>query len=148
MPKVKQSLRQANRLPNEVKPGSIFTGKWFTGMIEVISINHSENELHVLLTSSDNKSYQWKETWDLELTEIGFKYGDYFWQTDFDGYPEFRLGNCDNELFANFLNWSGGVMPEKSDNRQILIFCNILGGLDLSLGYTSQEAYKELTTCK
>ncbi|MDC7249488.1 MAG: hypothetical protein PQJ49_06205 [Sphaerochaetaceae bacterium] len=56
----------------ELVTGLKFTGKWFTGKIEVLSVDEDKNELKVYLNDS------WEETWNLEHTRIGFSRGDYF----------------------------------------------------------------------
>lgn len=56
-----------------IKPGFIFTGKWFKGRIEVIKI--VDNDLHVLLNTGGQ---DWSEVWNYSHTKLGFNNGDYF----------------------------------------------------------------------
>lgn len=57
--------------------GSIFTGKWFTGKVEVTKIE--ENDLHVSLQKKQETfTSNWNEVWNYEHTKIGFRRGDYF----------------------------------------------------------------------
>lgn len=53
-----------------LKKGFVFTGKWFDGKVEVVSVNG--NDLVVRLNDS------WQETWNLKHTIVGFDNGDYF----------------------------------------------------------------------
>lgn len=57
--------------------GSVFTGRWFTGRVEVTKIE--ENALHVSLQQK-HETYisNWNEVWNLDHTKIGFNRGDYF----------------------------------------------------------------------
>ncbi len=63
-------------LNGEIKKGFLFTGKWFTGLVEVLSTN--KNDLEVKLRSQINSGSYWYETWNLEHTKVGFQQGDYF----------------------------------------------------------------------
>ena len=56
-----------------IKKGDVFTGKWFTGRVEVEAIEN--NDLHVTLTKDGTT---WTEVWNLEHTIAGFQRGDYF----------------------------------------------------------------------
>lgn len=61
------------------KKGFQFTGKWFTGLVEVQSVEG--NDLHVKLwhTRTPNEDDSWRfETWNLQHTEWGWKNDDYF----------------------------------------------------------------------
>lgn len=63
----------------ELKIGLLFTGKYFTGTVEVLEIKRQTNELEVRCKNTDHTSSQWWfETWDLGVTERGFSSGDYF----------------------------------------------------------------------
>lgn len=57
----------------KIEVGSVFTGKWFTGKVEVFDIQG--NDLHVHLEKGNSK---WCEVWNLEHTKAGFERGDYF----------------------------------------------------------------------
>ena len=102
------------------------------------------NILHVWLTSPDgDHSSQWSEEWELDIVNAGFGQGDYFWQDEFTGYPERRLGKRDNELVADFMSWSGGFKPEECDHDQIKMYCN--AALIVTLGFSAKAAFNELT---
>jgi len=62
------------------KKGFIFTGKWFTGKIEVLEVKEDSNELEVKLQhkvdATENESW-WFETWDLGVVKRGWG-EDYF----------------------------------------------------------------------
>lgn len=63
----------------QLRIGLLFTGKWFTGIVEVLEIKRSTNELEVKCRNSDHSSSDWWfETWDLGVTERGFGTRDYF----------------------------------------------------------------------
>lgn len=125
----------------EIRPGAVFSGKWFTGRVEVMQINRAENILKVKLSNGHPNS-MWNEDWDLEIVEIGFRTGDYFWKDDFPGYPERFHGPGDGELRADFRIWSGGHFPEECSRQEIAIYSN--AALSTDLGYTSKEAYDVL----
>ena len=60
-----------------IQKGAIFTGKWFTGKIEVTKIEG--NNLFVSLQKKhETHISNWNEIWNLEHTESGFDRGDYF----------------------------------------------------------------------
>ena len=75
-----------------IYPGMTFTGKHFTGRVEVLSIHPDTNILRVKCTKKYCHKYgvqysQWYEDWDLSVTRIGFDQGEYFFSI-FEGYPE------------------------------------------------------------
>lgn len=64
-----------------LEKGQLFTGKYFTGKVEVLGINHEANELSVKLQSkvdATEDDYHWFEEWNLEHTIHGFNRGEYF----------------------------------------------------------------------
>lgn len=54
--------------------GTILTGRYFTGNIEVTGIYETDNELKVKLTKDNSV---WLETWNLEHTISGLNQGEY-----------------------------------------------------------------------
>lgn len=56
----------------DLEIGLVFTGKWFTGKIEVLEVKEQTNELKVHLNNS------WGETWNLAHTRQGIINRDYF----------------------------------------------------------------------
>ena len=61
--------------------GTIVTGKWFTGKVEVIEVKEASNKLEVKLqhnVEDTEEDYHWFETWNLSHTRVGFGNKDYF----------------------------------------------------------------------
>lgn len=75
-------------MSHKIKKGAVFTGKWFTGRVEVLEVKPKENKLEVKLFSNydadTEKDYYWFEDWNLGHTLIGFNNGDYFFKSDND----------------------------------------------------------------
>jgi hypothetical protein len=57
-----------------LKTGTLFTGKHFTGIVEVLSGNDNSNELKVKCSKDGS---EWEETWNLEHTLWGFDLEEY-----------------------------------------------------------------------
>ena len=64
-----------------IAQGVIFSGKYFTGKVEVLEVKEDSNEVEVQLW---HKQYPtgddswWFETWNLQHTKWGFERGEYF----------------------------------------------------------------------
>jgi len=74
----------------ELSVGMTFTGsiQCFTGRIEVLEVDDSNNRLRVGLTKKhETFTSNWNEDWDLQDTIWGFERGDYFLK-EFTDYPQ------------------------------------------------------------
>lgn len=75
-----------------MKVGMIFTGKYFTGRVEVLEMDEKCNSLQVSLTmpvlenGEITEFTEWCEEWDLQHSVNGFEVGDYFVK-EFKGFP-------------------------------------------------------------
>lgn len=75
-----------------MEKGTIFTGKHFTGRVEVINTDEENNILQVQLTKirnegDGNPSFStWDEDWNLQHVKWGFEQKEYFIKEFFD-YP-------------------------------------------------------------
>lgn len=70
-----------------IQPGLIFTGLYFTGRVEVISVDEPNNILFVNLTMKyETHTSNWSEEWNLQHVLWGFDKGEYFIK-DFPDYP-------------------------------------------------------------
>ena len=89
----------------ELKKGLVFTGKYFTGRVEVLDLDDSKEEgLHVHLTNENG--YTWEENWNQEHTIVGFERGDYFIRV---------CERCDGtgKIRANYTNKDGKYVFHK-----------------------------------
>jgi len=62
----------------KIEKGLVFTGKHFTGRVEVLSVDEKENTIKVdLKTQAGTAVVNWSEDWNLEHTQWGFEGGVY-----------------------------------------------------------------------
>jgi len=74
-----------------VTEGLIFTGKNFTGRVEILAFDFPNKILKVECTTKTNEQFNtWPEDWDLQHTIWGFESGEYFAAT-FENYPPTKI---------------------------------------------------------
>jgi hypothetical protein len=86
----------------ELLPGITFTGKHFTGRVEVLAINEEHNVLWVRCTSRINgHCSQFTEHWDLQHVRWGIEQGEYTY-AQFPNYPSAHFsGFTEKEKFID-----------------------------------------------
>lgn len=117
-----------------IERGLVFTGKYFTGRIEVLFVDEYNDILRVGLQKQNGTHLSnWNEEWNLEHTKIGFVHGDYFFDEEIEMDKKYKLLThilavpsshteavpfCklnDNDFF--YEPWSNGTAKYKKVNK-------------------------------
>lgn len=61
-----------------MQPNATFRSQWFDGLVTVLSVDESKNELHVSIDPEKPGRSAWPETWNLAHTKVGLANRGYY----------------------------------------------------------------------